>query len=92
MLLVEVNNQKNTEQDFANLQAALSKAMLEKSARDIVIRKLKTACEKALHLRGLVSAINDPLSFAEERKLCRQRFINTEREIRQALEEADKLR
>lgn len=57
-----------------------------------VIKKLEIACDKALLLRGLWSAINDPLSLEGEKIQMRERYQKIEAEIRAAICEAENFR
>lgn len=58
----------------------------------VVIRKLVIACEKALTLRGLWTAINDPLALEGEKQELREKFKKIELEIRAAIVEGDKIK
>lgn len=53
-----------------------------------VIRIMENACDKALTLRGLVAAINDPLALEGEKQEFRSRYKQIETEIRAAVGKA----
>lgn len=49
-----------------------------------IIRQLRAACDKALQLRGIWVAINDPLALEGEKQILRERYQQIEAEIRAA--------
>lgn len=58
----------------------------------LLIGKLEIACEKALRLRGLAAAINDPLALEGEKRDLRNRYIEIEAELRKVIGEATAFR
>ena len=60
-----------------------------KKLKDTNIKNLVLACESALLLRGITAAINDPLTLHGEKENYRRRYVEIERQILAAVENAN---
>lgn len=54
----------------------------------LLVGRLESALGKALRLRGLAQAINDPIALAAEKKVWRAEYREIETEVREAWIEA----
>lgn len=85
----QVEMLKNSDDE---LDKEYAEALIELIQAKGVINQLRIACDKALSLRGLVSAILDPLALDGEIESLRERYVRIEQEIREALNAERKFR
>jgi len=72
---------KNNDTELDEETVGVTLDLIEATA---VIRQLRSAVSKALELRGIWVALNDPLAFEGNKKVLRERFLQIEAEIRAA--------